>query len=342
MFEWRDRSEAHTRLPIVDLHCDLLCYLATVEGARPEDVDAIGCAIPFLLDGNVKLQVFAIYTGTNEDSPRQAAVQSHCFRDLLTANPPSLTNVTTVRLARETINTSGIGVVAGIENASGLCTESEPLDLAFRRLNSMVDEMGRILYISLTHHSENRFGGGNQTEVGLKEDGKALLEFLGGKQIAVDLSHTSDSMAHGILDHIHNKGLDVPVLASHSNFRAVFDHPRNLPDEIVQAVVELEGLIGINFVRAFVHPEDPSFLLKHIVHGFKCGAEKSLCFGGDFFCWRSHPDTSRMPFFFSEHANAGKYQEILRSPGGALDSGQLSALAYGNAMRFLERWWDSA
>jgi microsomal dipeptidase-like Zn-dependent dipeptidase len=339
MSQRQDGGEADTTLPIVDLHCDLLGYLTTVEGARPEDVAAIGCAIPFLLAGNVKLQVLAVYTGTGADSPHQAAKQSLRFRQLLSANHPSLTNITTLRLARETVNASGIGVVTSIENASGLCTESEPLDLAFRRLETMVDEMGRILYITLTHHTANRFGGGNQTQVGLKQDGKALLEFLDGKRIAVDLSHTSDSLAHGILNHIDKQGLDVPVVASHSNFRAVFEHPRNLPDEIVQAVVERGGLIGINFVRAFVHPEDPSFLLKHIVHGFECGAQEALCFGGDFFYWRSHPDPSRIPFFFDEHAHAGKYQEILRSLGGVLGASELSALAYGNALRFLEQWW---
>ncbi len=59
----------------------------------------------------------------------------------------------------------------------------------------------------MTHHTENRFGGGNFSEVGLKEDGKVLLDYLTDKNIVIDLAHTSDALAFGILNYIDHKKL---------------------------------------------------------------------------------------------------------------------------------------
>jgi microsomal dipeptidase-like Zn-dependent dipeptidase len=213
------------------------------------------------------------------------------------------------------------------------------LDKALERLEQVKRATGRVLYISLTHNGENRFGGGNQTTIGLKGDGAALLDYLDCQNVAVDLSHASDALAHGILDHIEARDLSVPVVASHSNFRGVFHHARNLPDELARAVIDRNGLIGINFVRAFLHPEDPSFLAKHILYGLKIGAKNALCFGSDYFHWKGHPDQSRAPFFFQAHADAGKYQSILRSLADELGLEQSRALAFGNAMQFLHRIW---
>jgi len=172
---------------------------------------------------------------------------------------------------------------------------------------------------------------------GLKADGRSLLEYLTGKRIAIDLSHTSDALAFGIINCIEKKSLRLPIMASHSNFRAVYDHPRNLPDELAGEIIHRRGLIGMNFLRAFMHPADPNVLTEHIVHGHEIGGRDALCFGADFFCTKTHPDQSRVPFYFAEHEHAGKYQDILRSLAGVLDSAQRQALAHINATRFLQR-----
>ena len=52
--------------PIFDMHCDLLVYLASVKDAHPAKKEDIGCALPYLQGGNVKLQVLAIYTSTKK------------------------------------------------------------------------------------------------------------------------------------------------------------------------------------------------------------------------------------------------------------------------------------
>jgi microsomal dipeptidase-like Zn-dependent dipeptidase len=322
--------------PIIDLHCDLLSYLARFEGAEPNNTEEIGAAIPHLKAGNVKLQVMALYSGGDADYTEAMA---SWFGKLQTEYGDTFRAVKTVEDIDEVLAGDKVGMVAAIENASGLCNEDEPLDKAFERFERLDKEIGPFFYLSLTHHGENRFGGGNNEPAGLKDDGEALLDFLSGRKVAIDLSHTSDPLAYGIIEHIDQHGLDLPIIASHSNFRSVYDHPRNLPDDLARTVIRRGGLIGMNFLRAFLHPEFPEFLHKHIIHGISLGAEASLCFGADYFCTKALTDPSRVPFFFEEHENAAKYPQILRWLDSDLVPEYLQALASGNAARFLKRLW---
>jgi microsomal dipeptidase-like Zn-dependent dipeptidase len=325
--------------PIFDLHCDLLSYLETVDGASPDNTNDIGCAVPFLVLGDVKLQVLAAYVPSEPHSADLAAEEIRRFNGLPSESPGSFHHVTTGDQAAEALSSTGTGVIGAIENASALCTETESLDLAFTRLEQLVQQAGKLLYITMTHHSANRFGGGNMTDIGLQDDGRELLEHLSGMGIAIDLSHTSDALARGIVDLIDAKGLNVPILASHSNFRAVCDHARNLPDWLAREIFDRGGVVGINFVRAFVHSDDPSYIERHVLHGYELGLGEGLCFGADFFYWKNSLDQGRLPFYHPAHEHAGKYQEVLASFGSDFGQEDKQALAYGNALRFLERLW---
>ena len=140
----------------------------------------------------------------------------------------------------------------------------------------------KILYVSLTWNHENRFGGGNASQVGLKRDGELFLDYLSEQRVAIDLSHTSDALAHDILNYIDRKGLKLTPIASHSSFRSIKDCPHNLPDDLAREIIRRGGMIGINFVRHFIgdRPED---FLEHIHHGIALGAENSLSLGADFY-----------------------------------------------------------
>lgn len=330
------------RLPIIDMHCDLLVYLTDVPGSAPEKVEEIGCGLPALTAGNVKLQVMAIYTAAKPGSSHYAALQRDMFRQLAEAEDNCLTAVTDVNgLHRALQNENGVGMVAAIENAAGFCEADEPLEEGFKKLEKIITACGRILYISFTHHTANRFGGGNMSQTGITRDGKMLLDYLHGRRIAVDLSHTSDALAHDMLTHIGRERLDIPIIASHSNFRQVWEHNRNLPDELVQEIIHRKGLIGMNFVRAFLHNDDPEVLLHHIRYGLTLGAQDALCFGADYFYFADFPDPSRFPFYHKEHEQAGtSYSYILSRLHEELPQDQLAKLSHGNVQRFIERVWS--
>ncbi|GGK88671.1 dipeptidase [Rufibacter glacialis] len=323
-------------LPIIDLHCDLTGYLAWVPGSSAMDVDRIGCAIPHLQAGRVRLQTMAFFTPTEAGSAAFTLQQARLFKENLLQNKDVFAPLSRKDLQNQVPQGERVALVAAIENASGLCEEEEPLELAFTRLEEIIRLAGPLLYLSLTHAEENRFSGGNFTPgVGLKPDGKELLRYLSGRRIALDLSHTSDAAAYGILTFLDKNRLEIPILASHSNFREVYDHPRNLPMELVQEVVRREGLIGMNFLKKFVHPEQPDFLLDHIRYGFT-QAPQALAFGADFF---QEAGVEGESYFHAEHRTARHYQAILTSLKEEFSPEQLAAISHRNALRFLERLW---
>jgi membrane dipeptidase len=325
-------------LPVIDLHCDLTGYLAWIPGATPMDVDLIGCAIPHLQAGRVRLQTMAFFTPTEPGSAAFTLKQAQLFKETLLGNEEVFTLVQPKGLEAQMVHGDRVAVVAAIENASGLVEENEPLELAFTRLEQLIALARPLLYISLTHVDENRFSGGNFTPgVGLKPDGKELLRYLNGKRIAIDLAHTSDAAAFDILTFIDQQNLHIPVIASHSNFRAVYDNARNLPAELVQEVVRREGLIGMNFLKKFVHPTQPAVLLEHIQYGLE-HAPKAICFGADFFQESGIMEGGESNFH-PEHRNATRYQEILHELLQQYPAEAVAAISYRNAQAFLQRLW---
>ncbi|MCI0382028.1 MAG: membrane dipeptidase, partial [Chlamydiae bacterium] len=215
-------------IPVVDLHCDLLAYLRKNKTRTIYDLDS-RCSYPQLKEGNVKLQVLAIFTETESGSEKMGEEQVAIAKKLSNKKSNSFSPFTG-RLTEE------ISFLPAFENSSSFCGEDEPLSKGLNRLEKMVKDLGKILSISLTWNGENRFGGGVGSFKGLKKDGEHLLEWMDQKGIAVDFSHASDFLAYDILNHIEKKKLSIPVMASHSNFRSIQNELRNLPDELAKEI----------------------------------------------------------------------------------------------------------
>lgn len=285
--------------PIADLHCDLLCYLAFEKTRSPYDL-AVRCSIPQLLAGPVNFQLLPIFTPTEEGSVASGLAQLKVYH---------------TQLKQHAVFGSTIRVQWAIENASALVSEEESLQEGLQRLG-IAFSSERPVYVSLTWNGENRFGGGAATpNVGLKGDGKELLRFLSGQGIAVDFSHASDPLAYDILEQIDKEKLSIPVIASHSNFRAVCDVPRNLPDPLAKEIFRRGGVIGLNFVRMFVGPENPTFFARQLAHGLQLGGENQLCLGADFFYGLDVPASSRQVpevYWFSDYDNASCYGKVIQ------------------------------
>ncbi|MBI5346158.1 MAG: membrane dipeptidase, partial [Chlamydiae bacterium] len=170
----------HT-FPIVDLHADLLCYLEKDPKRTPFDLES-RCSIPQLKKGNVIWQTLPIFTHTNKGSSLSTIRQINCFKEL--------------KIQKD------LNFLVSIENGSAFFEEEEPLSLGLKRAQDFLSWITP-LYISLTWKFENRLGGGNMTNIGLKKDGEVFLEFLQDKNIAIDLSHTSDKLAFDILNYLN-------------------------------------------------------------------------------------------------------------------------------------------
>lgn len=311
---------------IIDLHCDLLLYLLHNPNGTAYD-SVVRCSIPQLQAGNVKLQVMAISTITEPDSEKKGLAQAHIFQNLPSKYP---------EFKRMQDSQEAITIIPAIENASAFCSEKESLQEGLKRLEKIMQLAGKPLYVSLTWNWENRFGGGtgSDSSIGLKEDGKRLIDVLHAKKIAIDFSHTSDKLADQILQYIDKEQISPSILASHSNFRTIQNAPRNLPDYLAKEIIRRKGLIGINFVRPFVggDEEKEAFAL-HVSHALELGGEDHLAFGADFFYENDIPERYRRkePYFFKNYGDSSSYPRFL-----SLLKGQIQAkISNQNAGSFM-------
>ncbi|QBA21693.1 peptidase [Chryseobacterium indologenes] len=318
----------------VDLHCDLLYYLLRSDAAV--DNKEIGCSLPYLQEGNVKLQVMAIYAGTGANSTVHGWEQSKLFSKLIKNESFFLFNNDN---QNDLENKNRVGVIASIENASAFCDEDQSLESGFRNLETIIENTHKVLYIGITHHLENRFGGGNNATAGLKDDGKVLIDYIADRKIAIDLAHTSDQLAHDIFTYIDQRNYSIPILASHSNYRSVYKNNRNLPDELAKEVINRKGLIGLNFIKDYVDIDHPERLYEHIQYGLDLGGEDSIAYGADYFYWKDHPDKSRHPFFFPEHSNASGYPAINKEIEERFSSELVEKISHRNALNFIKKMY---
>lgn len=167
----------------------------------------------------------------------------------------------------------------------GLLTleDGVPIGNSLKKLNYFYRKGIRL--ITLTWNYENALGYPNSRdaasmEKGLKAFGFQAVEEMNRLGILVDVSHLSDG---GFWDVV--KTSKKPFIASHSNARAVTEHPRNLSDEMIRAIAEKGGVIGLNFCPAFLGADQKSrisHMLRHIKHLYQVGGEEVLAIGTDF------------------------------------------------------------
>jgi membrane dipeptidase len=87
-------------------------------------------------------------------------------------------------------------------------------------------------------------------QAGLTASGRQLVQRLLRRGALVDVSHASDATAAQVIALAEEA--KVPVVASHSNARALANHARNLSDELLQGIARTGGVVGINFHSPFL------------------------------------------------------------------------------------------
>ena len=325
--------------PIADLHCDLLSFLVD-HPSETYDSPSSRTSYSQMRSGNVGFQALTIFTQSNSSAYKFGKKQIQALLNLVSKHPEkyNLWDPNTPIKKTE----GPISIAIAFENAYSLCLEDQKITEGLLYLENTLSTFKNILYISLTWDLENRFGGGCGSKVGLKEDGKILLEWLHQKKIAIDLSHASDYLANDILDFLEKKSLNIPVVASHSNMRSITPLERNLPDNLIKEIIRRKGLIGFNFFAPFIG-SDVRKIADHISHLFSLGGEKTLCFGGDFFHLPSFSYLKEKYKtdigFFPEFPNASCYPKALSFLKQELNLSEstLQSLAFENFQKYTQR-----
>ncbi len=157
------------------------------------------------------------------------------------------------------------------------------LDGKLTRLQALYDEGVRLLTLTWNHENCIGYPNSREREImerGLKPFGLQVVETMNELGMLIDVSHLSDG---GFWDVIkHSK---MPVVASHSNARALCNHPRNLSDDMIRALSEKGGVAGVNVYPYFVRSEgkiNAENIADHIVHLYNKGGEDVVAIGTDF------------------------------------------------------------
>ncbi|WP_342117656.1 dipeptidase [Pseudoduganella sp. OTU4001] len=108
-------------------------------------------------------------------------------------------------------------------------------------------------YMTLTHNSTLDWVDaalGERKHGGLTAFGKEVVREMNRLGMLVDLSHVSPEVMHQALD-----TSEAPVIFSHSSARALNDHPRNVPDEVLKRLPANGGVVMVTFVPTFISPQ---------------------------------------------------------------------------------------
>lgn len=104
--------------------------------------------------------------------------------------------------------------------------------------------------VHAVHNELATSSGESQVESGLTEDGRNFVRAVAKAGGLVDVSHASDASTDEAI--ALSLSLGRPLIATHSNARALAPHPRNLTDEQIRGIAKSGGVIGVNFHRPFL------------------------------------------------------------------------------------------
>jgi membrane dipeptidase len=162
-------------------------------------------------------------------------------------------------------------VIMGVQNADHFQT---PKDVQF------FHDMG-MRCAQLTYNSQNRIGSGSTERVdgGVSDFGVSIIAAMNEAGMLIDVSHSGDRTT---LDAIELSAK--PIAITHSNCRALVDHPRVKTDEAIKALAAKGGVMGITGVRMFVSKNEPttiSDVVDHIDHVVKLVGIEHVGIGTD-------------------------------------------------------------
>jgi membrane dipeptidase len=239
----------HRAVPMIDTHNDLpemlrervFNDLTRMDPDRP--LDNIDTDVPRLKKGLIGGEFWSAYVPASFIDKGAATValeQIDVIRRFVKKSP-SLGWATTagdiVRIHRQGRIASLIGIEGGYAIENSLANLRMFYDLGVR-------------YMTLTHGSDTAWAGAANPDPkarGLTPFGKEVVREMNRLGMMVDLSHVSDRT---MMDAI--AASDAPVLFSHSSARALADHPRNVPDEVLRLTARNGGVVMVNIFPGFV------------------------------------------------------------------------------------------
>ena len=252
-----DPQELHETLLTIDTHVDIpLTYMREIDPSGPTDLQV---DFPKLKTGGLKAAFFIVYTpqgdltdagyggGLDIAETRMSAIET-----MLATHGDQIELAKTAADVRR-IHAAGKHVaLVGMENAYPLGETIESVPTWAAR---------GVRYMGLTHFGHNQFGDSSNLNFirdrgpkwnGLSPLGRELVEALNDNGIMVDVSHTGKATMMQAADLSRT-----PIVASHSGVKAVADSARNLDDEQLRKIAQVNGVAQMVALGAYVKLPTP-------------------------------------------------------------------------------------
>jgi membrane dipeptidase len=238
------------RFPLIDGHNDLPWELREAgcpDPAQPDlrqPVSFTHTDLPRLAAGGVGAQFWSVYVpaALQGDAAVAATLEQIDFTRRMISAYPGVLELALSAADVERINAAGkIASLIGAEGGHSIASSLGVLRMMY--------SLG-VRYLTLTHAANVPWADSATDEPaagGLTAFGRLVTGEMQRLGMLVDLSHVSAATMAGALD-----AAQAPVIFSHSSARALCDHPRNVPDEILARLPAAGGVCMVTFVPAFV------------------------------------------------------------------------------------------
>jgi membrane dipeptidase len=203
--------------------------------------------LPRLAAGGVGAQFWSVYVPAELAGPAALITtieQIDLVRELIRRHPAALELALTAADVERIIAAGKLASLLGAEGGHSIAC-SLP---ALRALHAL-----GVRYLTLTHNRNVPWADSatdDQAAGGLTAFGREVVKEMQRLGMLVDLSHVAPGTMRDALDEAQ-----APVIFSHSSARALCDHPRNVPDEVLARLPANGGVCMVTFVPAFVSPD---------------------------------------------------------------------------------------
>lgn len=257
------------RIPVFDAHCDTVSRVLETGESIYRNSGMVELEQTSAAFGRY-CQLFALFADSARSGHATYNELLSCFRRQVEDNRAHICHCRTAEDAECALRRGKTAAFLSVEGA-------ELLGCDLKRLEQAADD--GVIAINLTWNHANAISGSGREEPerGLSPLGHRFVARMEELGVLVDVSHLSDP---GFWDVVEQASK--PIIASHSNARAVWDHTRSLTDGQITAIIKNQGVIGLNFYRGFIgHGENFDAVRMHLDHMLDLGAEKQVALGGD-------------------------------------------------------------
>lgn len=240
--------------PLIDGHNDFAeqlleqfgnkLWATDLTGTPGSPVTKLQTDIRRLRAGQLGGQFWSVWipvTTTGAEAVRATLVQIDTVRGLVDRYPETFALASTaddiVRIHKSGRIASMMGVEGGHQIGESIAALRQFYALGVR-------------YMTLTHTSNNALADAatdNPLHKGLSPFGRAVVTEMNRLGMLVDISHVSPEVMRQAIELSR-----APVIFSHSSARALTDHPRNVPDDVLQLLPAHDGVVMVNFFAGYV------------------------------------------------------------------------------------------